>query len=49
MQIFQLCNINIKILGNNGKRINIAQTEPQLYKAMYGLEAATAKTELSKL
>lgn len=30
------------------KRINIAQTEPQLYKAMYGLEAATAKTELSK-
>lgn len=30
------------------KRINIAQTEPQLYKAMYGLEAATAQTELSK-
>ncbi|ATL42509.1 carboxymuconolactone decarboxylase family protein [Elizabethkingia sp. HX WHF] len=30
------------------KRINIAQTEPQLYKAMYGLEAAIAQTELSK-
>ena len=30
------------------KRINIAQTEPQLYKAMYGLEAAIAKNGIIK-
>lgn len=30
------------------KRINISATEPQAYKAMFGLEGYLAKTELSK-
>lgn len=48
MQIFQLCNINIKILGNNGKTHQHCTNRATIVQSYVRSEAATAKTELSK-